>query len=53
MSIGPLAFAFCTALTTVTFEGANAEWRAVKKGLHWDSGCPFTDVKCSDGVVPV
>ena len=52
-SIGGRAFAWCTSLTSVTFEGTKAEWNAVYKGSSWKDNCPFTDVKCSDGVVPV
>ena len=56
------AFLVCKALTSVTFEGTMAQWNAVTKGtemssvglsLEWNFACPFTEVKCSDGTVPV
>ena len=51
--IGSCAFAFCDSLTSVTFDGTKAEWNAVDKGSSWKHNCPFTEVKCSDGVVAV
>lgn len=30
-----------------------AEWEAVEKGWAWNGYSPFTEVKCSDGVVEV
>ena len=56
------AFLVCKALTSVTFEGTMAQWNSVTKGtemsivgspFEWNFACPFTEVKCSDGVVPV
>ena len=52
-SIGNYAFQNCTSLTSVTFEGTMAEWNAVDKGSYWKRYSPFTEVKCSDGVVEV
>ena len=52
-SIGEHAFAYCDSLTSVTFDGTKAEWNAVDKGSSWKHNCPFTEVKCSDGVVAV
>ena len=52
-SIGDYAFYGCRLLASVTFEGTKAKWKAVDKGLSWKDNCPFTEVKCSDGVVPV
>ena len=51
--IGSSAFYNCDSLTSVTFEGTKAEWNAVDKGSRWNSGCPFTEVKCSNGNVSV
>ena len=53
MSIENYAFKGCTSLTSVTFEGTKAKWKAVNKSIRWHDGCPFTEVKCSDGVVSV
>ena len=52
-SIGSYAFRDCTSLTSVTFEGTMAEWNAVEKVAGWNDYSPFTEVKCSDGVVEV
>ena len=52
-SIGSDAFYNCDSLTSVTFEGTVAEWNSVDKGSLWKHNCPFTEVKCSDGSVPV
>ena len=52
-SIGDSAFESCDSLTSVTFEGTKAKWKAVRKGSLWKDNCPVTEVKCSDGVVPV
>ena len=52
-SIGNLAYARCSSLDSVTFEGTMAEWEAVEKVWDWNDDCPFTEVKCSDGTVTV
>ena len=52
-SIGDDAFYNCDSLTSVTFEGTMAEWNAVEKVAGWNDYSPFTEVKCSDGSVPV
>ena len=52
-SIGSFAFEDCASLTSVTFEGTMAEWKAVEKGLYWNSDCPFTEVRCSGRSVSV
>ena len=52
-SIGEDAFSYCYSLTSVTFEGTMAEWEAVDNYWAWNDYSPFTEVKCSDGVVPV
>ena len=52
-SIGWGAFINCFSLTSVTFDGTMAGWGAVDKDPRWHEGSPFTEVKCSDGVVPV
>ena len=51
--IGNNAFYNCDSLTSVTFEGTMAEWNAVEKVAGWNDYSPFTEVKCSDGVVEV
>ena len=52
-SIGWSAFGGCTSLASVTFDGTTKQWKAVDKGLSWKDNCPFTEVVCSDGMVPV
>ena len=52
-SIGLYAFQFCGSLTSVTFEGMVEQWKAITKVGWWNEDCPFTEVKCSDGTVPV
>ena len=52
-SIGSYAFRDCYSLEAVRFEGTVEQWDAVVKGNSWNYECPFTEVKCSDGVVAV
>ena len=52
-SIGWGAFSDCDFLASVTFEGKTEKWRAIEKGTEWNRGCPFTEVRCSDGTVVV
>ena len=50
-SIGVKAFSTCYSLTSITFEGTVAEWRAIELGGLWNSRVPATEVICSDGTV--
>ena len=51
--IGVSAFDGCTSLAVVTFKGTTAHWKEMDKGSWWHDRCPFTEVECSDGTVPV
>ena len=50
-TIGSYAFAGCTSLATIRFEGTVAEWKAIKKGRHWNQDVPATEVICYNGTV--
>ena len=49
--IGDFAFARCTKLTSITFQGTKEEWNAISKGVSWKTGVPATEVICTDGSV--
>ena len=49
--IGSYAFAGCTSLATIKFEGTVEEWNAIKKGNCWNQDVPATEVICSNGTV--
>ncbi len=52
--IGENAFADCKDLTAINFAGTTAEWEAIEKGAHWNSGeTPEITVRCSDGEIVV
>ena len=50
-SIGNSAFAYCSSLTSITFNGTIEEWNAISKGAYWNNNVPATKVICSDGEV--
>lgn len=45
------AFAHCTSLTSVTYQGTMSEWASVSLNSAWHTGSAFTVVHCSDGDV--
>lgn len=45
------AFASCTSLEGITFEGTVDEWNAIYFGDNWNYNVPATAVVCSDGTV--
>ena len=45
------AFAYCTNLKTINFEGTTAEWNAISKGSGWKLGCGTITVRCTNGSV--
>ena len=45
------AFAYCTNLKTINFEGTTAEWNAISKGSGWKQGCSTITVYCTNGTV--
>ncbi len=49
--IGYGAFSWCSSLTSITFNGTKAEWRAIEKGSDWNKNVPATQVVCTDGTV--
>lgn len=50
-SIGHYTFYSCDSLTTITYHGTMAQWRAIRKGNDWDKGTPDYKVYCTDGVL--
>ena len=51
ISIGDWAFAYCTNLTSITFNGSVEQWNAVTKGFQWKYLASITEVVCLDGIV--
>ncbi len=49
--IGWYAFQNCTGLTSISFHGTVAEWKAVPKGSFWNDGTPNYTVICTDGTL--
>ena len=47
------AFAYCTKLKTINFEGTKAEWNAISKGSGWKTGCGTITVYCTNGTLTV
>ncbi len=47
------AFAGCTNLTDVYYQGTIHEWQNVVKEADWNKDCPFAVVHCLDGDVSV
>lgn len=47
------AFAYCTSLKTINFEGTVAEWNAISKGSDWKLGCGTITVYCTNGTLTV
>ena len=50
-SIGDDAFAYCSSLTSITFQGSMKEWNNIVKGSYWKVHAPATVVHCTDGDV--
>jgi hypothetical protein len=53
LSIFAEAFAGCTSLVNIIFNGPIAEWNAIIKDGSWNKDVPATYVQCSDGQVPL
>lgn len=49
--IDTAAFASCSRLTSLTYEGTKADWAKVSLGTNWRNSAAFTTVTCSDGSV--
>ena len=48
-SIDKYAFANCTSLTSITFNGTIEEWKAISKASSWIYNVPAKEVVCTDG----
>ena len=51
--IDAYAFSNCISLTSITFEGTVEQWNAIYHGNCWHNNTPATEVKCSNGTVPL
>ena len=49
MEIRDNAFANCTNLTKINFNGRTDEWKFIKKSSNWNSNTGNYIVYCSDG----
>ena len=45
------AFANCTNLSMIYFNGTENEWNAIEKGAEWISGIDRFLVQCTDGQI--
>ena len=45
------AFAYCTRLKTINFEGTTAEWNAINKGSGWKTGYGTITINCTNGTL--
>ncbi len=43
------AFSGCSGLTSITFNGTKAQWKAVLKGINWNYDTGNYTVTCTDG----
>ena len=50
-SIGDWAFFECHLLTTINFEGTDAEWEKLGFGKYWDESNGAYNVRCSNGKI--
>lgn len=48
-SIGDYAFYYCTELTSITFNGTKAQWKAIDKSNNWNFNTGNYIVHCTDG----
>ena len=49
--IGDNAFAYCSNLNTIKFNGTVEEWKQIELGTDWNSFVPATEVICTNGTV--
>ena len=52
-SIEDKAFYNCSALTSISYTGTIAQYRAISKGTNWHQNVPATVVHCTDGDAPI
>ena len=50
--IGENAFAYCSRLTSITFNGTIAQWNAISKYNQWNYGTGNYTIHCTDGDIP-
>jgi hypothetical protein len=51
--IAEQAFAHCTSLTTLVFNGTVAQWNSITFERNWNLNLAATEVICTDGVVNI
>ena len=51
--IGPEAFAYCSKLAKIEYNGTKAQWEKVKKNNMWDWKIRAKEVVCKDGTVNI
>ncbi len=51
--IEAFAFAYCTSLTDIMYNGTIAEWESIRKNEGWNEGLKATYVRCTDGMVSI
>jgi hypothetical protein len=50
-SFGNVSFAYCSALTNITYEGTSEAWEAINKVSEWNYGTGKYTVYCVDGTI--
>ena len=50
-TIAAYAFAYCSRLKTIRFDGTVDEWNAIQKDTNWNTGCGTITVYCTNGTV--
>lgn len=50
--IGENAFAGCTALADITFQGTTAQWNAITKDAGWNTNTGAYTIRCINGNIP-
>ena len=48
-NIGGSVFRYCRSLTDITFQGTQAQWNAIGKGVNWNSDTGLYTIHCTDG----
>ena len=52
-TIGEKAFASCTRLGSLRFDGTAEQWSNVQKHSNWAEGILATHVQCTNGIVEI
>jgi hypothetical protein len=51
MSIGDVAFATCTSLTSISYTGTVEQCKSLSEGTSWDESTHDYTIYCTDGTI--